>query len=766
MSTASNRPGATLVERAARQVLDAGLGRGDSAFTPGAKIWTPEAADELNRFYVERLDTGSGTFVEKLRTQLEGARPDAVQLAAELLYLNALPLANVSGGAKRTRIATVLSWLPEQVAIPADLDKALDDGVFSGGVGFNTMLWTQLVHLVAFVQDWWRRDEAFRQEALADPWVWKRFVESVGGGNAPSQRNALKYLAFPDTFEPIVNVGHRQRIRDAYKSLLGGPPADVDSDLLQIHQKLQEQSPDKPVDFYVEPWLASWTSNTKETPGRHAWLVRTTQSDQIQSLQRWLENGYVAVQADKLRELPPASALDDVREAVSRDYSSVEYVRQAELATGFHAVLTLMQPGDLVASTTSDMLHLGTLNDAPPQFDGTGAGDRLRRAVTWRTTQEPLPIADLPSPLPTHLATQGAVVDLSEDLDLLVALLEEDAPGSPGRPHDLPEVAASGPPQLKDVTSELAKTLLINELILQEWIDLLSDRQQIIFYGPPGTGKTYVAERLARFLADAGQMESERVALVQFHPSTSYEDFVEGYRPGADDDSGRVSFRLTPGPLSRIVSAARSDPQRPYFLIIDEINRANLAKVFGELYYLLEYRDSGIQLLYRPGKPFSLPQNVFLIGTMNTADRSIALVDAAMRRRFAFIELHPDDEPVRGLLRRWLMEHGKDTERSDLLEALNSRIEARDFKIGPSYLMKADAERAGGLDRVWKYSILPLMAEHHHGRLRPEQVELKYGLRALRADQPNSPSESAEIADDSDTSSGRGRSPDLARDES
>lgn len=119
--------------------------------------------------------------------------------------------------------------------------------------------------------------------------------------------------------------------------------------------------------------------------------------------------------------------------------------------------------------------------------------------------------------------------------------------------------------------------------------------------------------------------------------------------------------------------------------------------MFGELYYLLEYRESGIRLLYRPDKPYTLPRKLFVIGTMNTADRSIALVDAAMRRRFAFVELHPDEEPVRGLLQRWLAQDGKDLERALLLEALNARIEDRDFKIGPSYLMKADSERAAAL---------------------------------------------------------------------
>lgn len=739
-----------IVETTAQRLLQNGLRDGRSAFVPSADIWTLEAADELDRFYVQRLDVGAGNFVEKLRGQLEGAAPAAVQLAAELLYLNALPLSNVSGKAKRNRINTVLSWLPDSVAMPADLDSALDTGVFSGGVGFNTMLWSQLVHLVAFVQAWRHLDEATQDQAIGDPWAWKAFVESVGGGNAPSQRNALKYLAFPAIFQPIVNVTHRQRIRSAYKNLLPEPPGDIDRDLLQIRQKLQEQSPDQRVDFYAAPWAIAWKAGKSATVGRHAWLVRPATAGQADSAGQWTAEGFVALQAERLRALPAGSSLDAVRDAVSSDYSAIDYVRQSALSDGFHAFLTSMKPDDVVATVSGDVLQLGVVGDKPPRFETLDGNTRLRRDVTWRTTEAPLPIADLPAPLPTHLATPGAVVDLSQDLDLLLALIQEDiildeetalATATEG-------VGQGEQPALKDATDALAADLHVDQNFLQECIDLLTDRQQMIFYGPPGTGKTFIAERLARFLADAGGLESERVALVQFHPSTSYEDFVEGYRPGEGDSEGKLSFRLTPGPFSRLVSAAADDLTRPYFLLIDEINRANLAKVFGELYYLLEYRDSGIRLLYRPGKPFTLPRNVFLIGTMNTADRSIALVDAAMRRRFAFVELHPDLDPVKSLLRRWLARNKKAPDRADLLDALNARIEDREFKIGPSYLMKPDAERDGGLARVWKYSILPLLVEHHYGRLSPAQVENKYGIAALQADLPQVAGQEVDSSDD------------------
>ena len=195
----------------------------------------------------------------------------------------------------------------------------------------------------------------------------------------------------------------------------------------------------------------------------------------------------------------------------------------------------------------------------------------------------------------------------------------------------------------------LAHELLIDSEYLGKIQRLLDDKRQVIFQGPPGTGKTFVARELAAVLAGT----PERVRLVQFHPSYAYEDFVQGLRPKLTD--GQPGFELRDGPLLAIAEAARedSDPAAKYFLIIDEINRGNLAKVFGELYFLLEYRDQPIQLQYSD-EPFRLPQNLYIIGTMNTADRSIALVDLALRRRFHFVEFHPDKAPIEGLLKRWL----------------------------------------------------------------------------------------------------------------
>jgi 5-methylcytosine-specific restriction enzyme B len=169
-------------------------------------------------------------------------------------------------------------------------------------------------------------------------------------------------------------------------------------------------------------------------------------------------------------------------------------------------------------------------------------------------------------------------------------------------------------------------------------------------------------------------------------------------------------------------------------LIIDEINRGNLAKIFGELYFLLEYRGEAVNLLYGSdeGRGFTLPRNLIVLGTMNTADRSIALVDAAMRRRFSFVEFHPSEEQVVSLRRGWLAGRGLPDATARLVDELNVRIDERDFRIGPAYLMRpAIYADPAGLHRVWRAQLLPLLEEHHYGD--GTDVRQTYGLDVLRA---------------------------------
>ena len=265
-----------------------------------------------------------------------------------------------------------------------------------------------------------------------------------------------------------------------------------------------------------------------------------------------------------------------------------------------------------------------------------------------------------------------------------------------------------GAPQPASSLPALADRLLLPHDFLTEIETLLDDKRQVIFQGPPGTGKTYVARELAACLAGA----TERVRLVQFHPSYAYEDFAQGFRPTLRD--GQPGFELRNGPLVEVAEQAKREPDARHFLVIDEINRGNLAKVFGELYFLLEYRDSELRLLYSD-TPFALPDNLFIIGTMNTADRSIALVDLALRRRFHFVEFHPDRPPVDELLGRWLERNAPDMRGvADLVDHANEILDDRQAAIGPSYFMKPGLD-GDKLRLIWEHAVLPYVEEHLHG---------------------------------------------------
>lgn len=719
----ARRPDGASVVAVVQRVFRDGLLTGKSAFQPELDAWTGATASDLRARFVDQPDESSDTFLVKLRRQLSGAPGETIALAAELLFVNMAPLVPEQIGLRKKLqiLREVLSWADRPMDVPPDLEPGLK-GFLHGGQGFLNYRWAQFQILVLLVERLALMERPERETLFKDPWYLRTLCfaiqDSVGHKKGRAQIHVLLHMLFPDTFQPIASAHHKNEIVKAFADELPDPTGNDDKDLLALSTSLEAQT-GTPVDFYDEPWVARWRKGAVQHEQR-GWLVRGYNVDGHNFIPSWLDQGYCSVSWREAPEIPAGATKQQVQQAVAEAMPDATTQMRAAAAYQLHVFLTVMQPGDLVVTVTPDEVHVGTIQDPPSYDPSDGLDNARRRPVRWATAERPLVRADLPEKVQARLPLPPTVYDISS----VAAELAERAGLEDAVADELTDVDVTKPLELPSITEELADELHMPLAWLRETAEQLQEQRQLVLQGPPGTGKTHLARALAKHLAGP-----DRVQLIQFHPSYTYEDFFEGFRP-VRGENGQVAFDVLPGPFKLLADRARKDPANPYVLIIDEINRANLAKVFGELYFLLEYREEPVTTQYSPHDPFHLPGNLFLIGTMNTADRSIALIDAAMRRRFAFRRLSPERSPVKGLLSRWLRAGGLPDTPARLLDELNSRLGDPDRAIGPSYLMKPAVARAEGLDLIWRTQILPLLEDQLYGT--GIDVEAEYGLASLR----------------------------------
>jgi 5-methylcytosine-specific restriction enzyme B len=680
------------------------------------QIWTTASTQSLITGFIDRPDEGKRSFREKLIDQVSGLPKSAVQLLEELTWLHVVISSQLTEKAKRGLLQDVLDLgaIKGPVGI---FDAALQRGRALTGVSFNVHRAFLLAFLVRFADTWIRASEDQRAGWLTDPWAFHDLVFSIEGSMDQAQRHALLHLIHPDAFEDTVSQNHKKKIAGlAFPEEVGDS---LDRTVSNVRRRLSGSFGDG-FSFYQSDVLALWNPDAPHrvdadadavvafdedqeidlTVERSAWLVRGSGGAQVPN---WLDRGVCAIQFDdsfpfaikkgmsreQLRELAEAEGVDTTAGGFAAELGQVwRFVNAVEV-------------GDYIVTVNGPEVYVG-LVESEAHDDMGRSRKETYRSVEWLNIDTPILRSGVAPGLYSKLRTLLTLSNITSVIDDVQALVLGPAEEQPAKRTEL---KVTLPPATEDLAGEL--------LLDQEWLnvvlDLLNAKRQVVLYGPPGTGKTFIAQHLATHITAAGGVSE----IVQFHPSYTYEDFFEGYRPVSTTSSG-VAFEIKHGPLRRIATAAAADPTVPHVLIIDEINRANLAKVFGELYFLLEYRDKAITLQYSDDE-FTLPANLFVIGTMNTADRSIALVDAAMRRRFFFVELNPQSPPIDGLLSRWLRHRGLDDRPARLLAELNRQLKDADQAIGPSYLMSLEITGERNLQRVWNYAIMPLLEERFVG---------------------------------------------------
>lgn len=449
--------------------------------------------------------------------------------------------------------------------------------------------------------------------------------------------------------------------------------------------------------------------NAEKDQSEHADAVDALADTNSESIRYWLytpgegsylweefyQKGIMAIGWDYIGDLRNFDSKDAMKQRMRElDDPSLSYMNSAHATWQFANEIKI---GDVVFVKKGRTQIIGRgIVTSDYEYDASVSEYKNIRHVNWTHKGEWL------HPGQASVKTLTDITPFTDYVEQLCALFISDE-------SDEEERVIEYPPYNAD---DFLADVYMEEDDYSTLVDLIRSKKNIILQGAPGVGKTYAAKRLAYSMM--GVKDQNRVMMVQFHQSYSYEDFIEGYRPAAN------GFVLNKGAFYKFCKAAEMDDENEYFFIIDEINRGNLSKIFGELFMLIESDKRGIQLqLLYSGEKFAVPKNVYIIGMMNTADRSLAMLDYALRRRFAFYEMCPgfDTDGFRAY------RMGLGSEKFDRLihcvESLNHAIAADEslgdgFCIGHSYFCNLTAEKLTdrALSAVVEYELIPLLKEY------------------------------------------------------
>lgn len=414
---------------------------------------------------------------------------------------------------------------------------------------------------------------------------------------------------------------------------------------------------------------------------------------------KWEEfyaDGIMAIGWDEMGDLSAFSNKEAMKLKMKQLYGEEYSYKNSALATW--QFVHDIQPGDIVFVKRGRLAIVGRgIVESEYIFDEARNEYKNVRRVCWTHKGE----WEHPG-----LAVMKALTEITAYTDYvekLEALFLGDA--SIGETNE--ELAIEYPAYTKD---DFLREVFMTEEQYETLLDLITYQKNIILQGAPGVGKTFAAKRLAYSII--GVQDTSRVQVVQFHQSYSYEDFIMGYRPNKD------GFDIVSGPFYDFCKAAQDDDENDYFFIIDEINRGNMSKIFGELLMLIERdkRGESLRLLYS-NELFTVPKNVYIIGMMNTADRSLALIDYALRRRFSFFELTPGFDTAGFQQVKRIANNPKYDLLVERIKELNTVIAndealGKGFCIGHSYLCVDSPVTDKWLAGVVNHAIIPLLEEY------------------------------------------------------
>ena len=439
-----------------------------------------------------------------------------------------------------------------------------------------------------------------------------------------------------------------------------------------------------------EPPTKTVDSNVKETD---YWIY--SPGDNACMWDEFFRNGIMGIGWDEVTNLKDFASKEEIKEFMKKVYdASYSYKNNAHCLWQFANEIKV---GDVVFVKKGMHKIIGRgVVTSDYIYDSSRNTYKHIRKVDWQNNGE----WEHPGQ-----AVMKTLTNISAYPDYVQKLLDLFAEDTPEEVSEQKEIKY--PPYSKD---DFLNEVYMDEDTYNTLTELLEAKYNVILQGAPGVGKTFAAKRLAYSIM--GQKDTSRVAMVQFHQSYSYEDFIQGYRPSKE------GFELENGAFYKFCKEAEEDNERPYFFIIDEINRGNLSKILGELMMLIEKDKRGekIKLLYS-NEWFTVPQNVRIIGMMNTADRSLALMDYALRRRFAFFDFAPAFSSEG--FKNYLAEKNSPKLESliTVVESLNNTISSDEslgdgFRIGHSYFCTDDEITDEWLKSVVEYEVIPLIKEY------------------------------------------------------